>query len=97
MTATGHTCRAATRIVPREDAYLPAYETMYVKSERGSSIYVYWKDNGASEYRRRFVVYEANEVTVLARQDGFSCIIFKDQNGNDQIGWVNSDFLVYQY
>ena len=82
---------------PREDAYLPAYETMYVKSERGSSVYVYWKDNGASEYRRRFVVYEANEVTVLARQDGFSCIIFKDQNGNDQIGWVNSDFLVYQY
>ena len=82
---------------PRKDAYLPAYETMYVKSERGSSVYVYWKDNGASEYRRRFVVYEANEVTVLARQDGFSCIIFKDQNGNDQIGWVNSDFLVYQY
>ena len=82
---------------PRKDAYLPAYETMYVKSERGSSIYVYWKDNGASEYRRRFVVYEADEVTVLARQDGFSCIIFKDQNGNDQIGWVNSDFLVYQY
>ena len=82
---------------PRKNSYLPAYETMYVKSERGSSVYVYWKDNGASEYRRRFVVYEANEVTVLARQDGFSCIIFKDQNGNDQIGWVNSDFLVYRY
>lgn len=82
---------------PEDDAYLPAYETMYVKSTKGNSIYVYWNSNGADEYRRRFLAYEADEVTVLARQHGFSCIIFEDRNGNEQIGWVNSDLLVYQY
>lgn len=82
---------------PSANAYLDHYETMYVKSGKGHSIYVFWKANGAEEYRRSFYLYEKDEVTVLARQNGFSCVVFTDANGVSRAGWVNSAYLVYVY
>ena len=41
-----------------------------------------------------YVLYEDNEVTVLARQGTLSCVIFTDTAGKKQVGWVSSDYLV---
>ena len=78
---------------PRASSYLENYETMYVRSNKGTSIYVFWNYDGDMSCRRKFLLYEADRVTVLARQGSRSCVIFTDQNGQEQIGWVNSDYL----
>ena len=83
---------------PDPGTYLDSYETKYVKAPKGNSIYVFWNYNGGvSDSRRKFNLYEGDEVTVLARQGTRSCVIFKDKNGKEQIGWVNSDYLVSEY
>lgn len=83
---------------PQSSSYLPAYETMYVKSDKGDSIYVYWKSQRKEEYRRKnFFIEEKAEVTVLAREKGSACVIFTDVDGEQRIGWVNSSKLVYVY
>lgn len=83
---------------PKSSSYLSAYETMYVKSDKGDSIYVYWKSKRTDEYRRKnYYIQEKAEVVVLAREKGSSCILFTDEDGNQRIGWVNSSKLVYDY
>lgn len=82
---------------PKSSSYLSEYETMYVKSGKGHSIYVYWKAQGKDEYRRKFYLYEQDEVTVIARENGFSCVIFTAKDGEEHIGWVGSSLLVYEY
>lgn len=78
---------------PNDSSYLSHYEIKYVKAPKGHSIYVYWNPDDASS-RRKFLLYEDDEVTVLARQGGLSCVIFTDQSGEQQVGWVSSDCLV---
>lgn len=82
---------------PESESYLSSYETKYVKAPKGHSIYVFWKPNGSDSYRRKYLLYEADEVTVLACEDGFSCVIFTSNDGKRNIGWVNSDLLVSEY
>lgn len=82
---------------PKSSSYLSDYETMYVKSGKGHSIYVYWKAQKGDEYRRKYYLYEQDEVTVIARENGFSCVIFTTENGEEHIGWVGSSLLVYEY
>ena len=81
---------------PSPNAYLDAYETMYVKSEKGHSINVYWSYKASEETRRKnYYAFEGQDVTVLARQNGMSCIIFTAANNEVHIGWVGSSHLVY--
>jgi len=82
---------------PQTESYLSDYETMYVKSYSGHSIYVFYKANVDEQFRRRFYLYEGDEVTVLARENGLSCVIFTASDGEEHIGWVNSANLVYEY
>lgn len=82
---------------PKSSNYLPDYEIMYVKSTKGHSINVYWKSQAKEEYKRPFYAYEADPVTVLARENGMSCVIFTIKNGIRHVGWVASSLLVYQY
>ncbi len=84
-------------VYPQKNSYLSAYETMYVKSSKGHSIYLYWSPNAKNEYKRNHFVYEAAEVTVLARENGMSCIIFYNDAGAPISGWVVSSNLVYNY
>lgn len=81
---------------PHPSSYLSDYETRYVKAPKGHSIYVYWNPDDASS-RRKFLLYEGDEVTVLARQGSLSCVIFTDQSGEQQVGWASSDCLYYEY
>ncbi len=81
---------------PNKNSYLPGYETMYVKSGKGHSIYVYVSSTGGEANRRKnYYCYEGDAVTVLARENGMSCVIFVAGNGETHIGWVSSKYLVY--
>ena len=84
-------------VYPQNKSYLSEYETMYVKSDKGHSIYVYFAPEATESNRRSFFAYEGDEVTVLAREKGLSCILFQDFYGNTHVGWVNSKHLVYVY
>lgn len=81
---------------PKDSSYLSDYETMYVKSGRGHSIYLYFAPTGYEEHRRSHYVYEGWEVTVLAREGNFSCIIYSGEDGTQFCGWVYSKYLVYE-
>ena len=81
---------------PNKRSYLSDYETMYVKSEKGHSIYVFFTSSGGEANRRKnYYCYEGDAVTVLARENGMSCVIFTAGNGETHIGWVASKYLVY--
>jgi hypothetical protein len=43
--------------------------------------------------RRKFNLYEGDEVTVLAREKARSCVIFTDLDGDKQVGWVSTNYL----
>ena len=81
---------------PKNSSYLSAYETMYVKTSRGHSAYVYWAPIGDADHRRNHYVYEGDKVTVIARENGYSCIIWISE-GISFDGWVSSDLLVFEY
>jgi len=78
-------------------AYLSEYETMYVKSTKGEGIYAYWAPSTDEEYKKIDAILEATEVTVLARENGMSCVIFINQRDHRHAAWVNSERLVYDY
>ena len=80
-------------VYPRRQSYLPDYETKYVKVSGGKSITVYWDPSDATK-RRVHVLDDCSEVTVLAEESGRSCVIFKDTAGKEQLGWVDSEYLV---
>lgn len=83
-------------VYPEENSYLASYETMYVRSEKGHSIYVFWDSSGNMEHRRNRSLYEGDQVTVLARQDGYSCVIACNDSGEQFSGWVASSLLGYE-
>lgn len=83
-------------LIPDGDSWLEAYETRYVHASMGRAIILRWLP--AMDYQMNGVnyldlVWEEEEVTELARQNGFSLI--RTQSG--QIGWVPSDYLVSDY
>ncbi len=71
--------------------WLPAYETKYVKTEHGNRAYLRYTPSKDSSYFG--YVYERDEVTVLARQNGFSLVKVSD----GVAGWVTSSVLVDHY
>ena len=82
---------------PRSSSYLSEAETMYVQTEKGNHAYLYWAPIGDRDHRRAHDVPEGTEVTVLAREKGFSCIIFMKGGSIPISGWVSSAMLVYNY
>lgn len=81
-------------IRPASESYLEIAEEKTVKSEHGHSIYVYWSPDGTPEHRiENQNLYENDIVVVLARQGNMSCVLFQDQNGDDWVRWVYSDYL----
>lgn len=84
-------------IYPKASSYLDAYETMYVKSTKGQGIYAYWAPDADEGYRKTDAILEATEVTVLARENGMSCIIYINERDHQHAAWVNSERLVYDY
>ena len=80
-------------VKPQKGRYLDDYETRYVKSTYGICIYLlntFVKDDQKVIGK----VYEQACVTVVSRQNGYACIIEKD---NGLIGWVADCFLVEEY
>lgn len=84
-------------LYPKASSYLAEYETMYVKSTKGQGIYAYWAPKTDEEYKKIDAILEATEVTVLARENGMSCVIFINQRDHRHAAWVNSTRLVYEY
>ncbi len=84
-------------IYPKTSSYLDTYETMYVKSTKGQGIYAYWAPDADEEHRKTDAILEETKVTVLARENGMSCIIFINQRDHQHAAWVNSERLVYDY
>lgn len=80
---------------PKDTSYLTDYETGSVKAPDGKSIPVYWDPDNADS-KRMYVLYEGDNVTVLARQGNHSCVIFTDTSGKNQVGWVSTDCLVME-
>ena len=81
-----------TDIKAPNDSWLLDYEVKYVKTKYGNSAYLRnAPDNSAIE--RSKTVKEGEEVTVLARENGFSLVKTKDE----RLGWVKSDLLVDEY
>ena len=76
---------------PDEGSWLDDYETQYVKTQYGNRAYLRYAPEDESDHDE--FVKEKDQVTVLARQNGFSLVITE----NRLIGWVTSGVLVYRY
>ena len=82
---------------PKEESYLAEYETMYVRLLGVKSTRVYWRAVSRDDYLRntKFNLYEGDEVLVLARESGMSCVIYTASDGKTHICWVSSGNLAY--
>lgn len=74
--------------VPNSYSWLNDYETRYVQSTGGVSIYLRYGPSANYDYFD--TVKEAESVTVLADEDGFSLVLAS----NNRIGWCKSSLLV---
>ncbi len=72
-------------------SWLDSYETLYVRTRHGVRAYLRYSPAENSDYYE--YVYEADAVTVLARENGYSLV----KTADGKVGWVTSSVLVYQY
>ena len=84
-------------VYPGLNDYLSSYETKYVKSNKGHSVYVFGDASGDHSHLRSLYAYEKDEVTIIARRNCYSCILFTTPSGKKASGWVNSNYLVSEY
>ena len=82
--------------LPKQSCYLSAPEMMYVRAGGKNSNYSYltpWKDKkNLGPYP-----YHGMRVTVVARMDGYSCIVFHDHLNRLHASWVDSRGLCHEY
>ena len=82
--------------LPKQSCYLSAPEMMYVKAGGKNSNYSYltpWKDKkNLGPYP-----YHGVRVLVVARMDGYSCIVFHDNLNKLHASWVDSRGLSAEY
>lgn len=76
---------------PDAENWLQGYETKYVKSTRGNCIYLRYGPSLDYDYFKK--INDNVEVTVLARQNGFSLVKVTD----GVAGWARSELLVDEY
>ena len=76
---------------PAWTSWLDSYETLYVRTRHGVRAYLRYSPDSNSDYYD--YVYEADAVTVLARENGFSLV----KTADGKVGWVTSSVLVYRY
>lgn len=73
------------------DSWLPTYETKYVKTRHGKRAYLLYQPAKNSDHFG--YVYEADMVTVLARENAYSLV----RGADGSVGWVTSTVLVDNY
>lgn len=79
--------------LPDASSYLSEYEKMYVNIWR-ANVYSYTPQDSAVVIDW---AYNGTEVTVLARQNGMSCVLFPSTKGGGQMaGWITSTNLSYK-
>ena len=76
---------------PNEESWLKDYETQYVKTKYGNLAYLRYEPEENSDHYD--TVSERDQVTALARQNGYTLVITE----NGLSGWVTSKVLVNQY
>lgn len=81
----GHDSRL---VEPKSDAWLDEYDIRFVQSTGGVSIYLRW--GPSTDYAYFDTVKEAEPVTVLAEENGFSLVL---ASGN-RLGWCKSALIV---
>ena len=76
-------------VAPAAAEYLKAYETMYVHSNGGVAVYMYYDLN--KEYS--LLVPEKTQLTVIARSGQYDLV----RTPAGDVGYVNSKWLTYSY
>ena len=76
-------------VAPDAAEYLKAYETMYVHSNGGVAVYMYYDLN--KEYS--LLVSEKTQLTVIARSGQYDLV----RTPAGDVGYVNSKWLTYSY
>lgn len=79
---------------PKNSSYLSQSEVKVVKAPKGVAVYFYTAPKAEKEYRRSFNIEDGAIVTVLARENGLSCVITENSRGTMVAGWITSTNLV---
>jgi len=79
--------------MPREDSYLSSYETRYVDVGLKHSDYAHVQPGTVKDEVYMPFVYHGERVTVLAEQNGYSCILYRTNLGERHAAWVRSEVL----
>ena len=82
--------------LPDVSSYLKSPEVMYVNAENRNSIYSYrkpWRNESSIGAHP----YHGAKVLVVAKQNHYDCIIFKDNNNQPQAAWVHDEELTQYY
>ena len=82
--------------VPESSSWLDHYETKYVKTKNGIAAYLRYKPKSSTTNNipdKNNCVYERTEVTVLARENGYSLVMIEPGFGY----WVTSSVLGDEY
>lgn len=81
--------------VPDANSYFSSYQTMYINASKGHSVYAYKWPN--SQSGKMPTAYHGVKVTLLAEQEGFTCILYHTDEKTLRAAWVSSDNLTWYY
>ena len=81
--------------VPDTNSYFSTYQTMYINASKGHSVNVYKKPNTQSG--KMPAAYHGVKVTLLAEQDGLTCILYHTDENTVRAAWVSSNNLTWYY
>ena len=83
--------------LPKSKSYLPSYQIMFVNASKGNSVYMYKSPWADKSNRLMDDAYHGSKVTVLANENGLSCILFTTQSNKQRAAWINSANLSWDF
>ncbi|MBR1456616.1 MAG: hypothetical protein IJ594_05595, partial [Oscillospiraceae bacterium] len=94
ITATGDN---KTIVMPDVSSYLSDYAVMYINAGKGHSVYAHKQPGTKNNEKYMPFAYHGSQVTVLAQQNGFSCVLYHSDDNALHAAWVVSDYLSWDY
>ena len=83
--------------LPKAKSYLSSYQIMFINAPRGNSVYMYKAPRADKSIRLIDDGYHGVKVTVLANENGLSCVLFHTQSNKLRAAWINSANLSWDY
>ncbi len=83
-------------VLPKSGSYYSSYRTMYINTSGGHSVYAYKQPKNDKSQIMPYA-YHGIRVTVLAEENGYSCVLYHSDANELRAAWIVSEYLSWSF